>query len=322
MHTYRHADPALFMGRQDRPAPSIPAKLPRSQFHALQGIAVAQGSAGARVGIARAHQVAASQLHRVQLQLPGDPVQVHLPGQYQLGRAVAAHRPGHRGVGQDRVALAAHARYPVLLESLIDHGAQHVQGTGRICPRIGDHLDVLGLDEAVPVHAGLDLHHGGMPGPGSEEYFPAVQFDFHRSSAHHGQGRRHRLDGHLQLAAESSPNRGLDHPYLVHGEGEDPGQQHPEGEDVLGGAPDGQRAITADIGDAGMRLQGDMAGTRGVVLVREHIVAPGQPLVEVAGFRPDLRHQVAAGLNLGRILSQSLFRIEHRRQDFIIDIQQ
>ena len=189
---------------------------------------------------------------------------------------------------------------------------------GGIAAGVGEHVQLIALEGAIPVDAEGAVDGKAVAGAGGKEALLPAQGHLDRHAAELvAQKRRHRLFQHILLVAKTAAHVGLDHPHARPGQAE--GFGHPAAHNLgdLGAGDDDDVVRLIHVGVAGHRLQMAVLHHRRLVVPLELQIRGGDGLLRLP--RPDLAltQQVAGWVDGIGPLGQGAGRIRHHRQRLV-----
>ena len=185
----------------------------------------------------------------------------------------------------------------MVFEKLTAHGPHNTHGPACICSRIDDDLHVLGYNCPILFYAGLNPDFHSVPGPGGHDILPPVVNQLHRPSCLHGKQRCHRLCHCVDFSAESAAHPRIHHPYLAHGESENPAQVLPVSEHILAGRIDGQLAAAFIDSNGCMCLNGAVVNGRCGIRIFIYIIRCLKPRLHITGSHIHRKNNIAFPVN-------------------------
>ena len=240
------------------------------------------------------------------------------------------------GVGVDLQELERGVLHPVQAADVVPSGEggaglEPAVGAARV-PRLHAPCD----DAAVTLYARADGDHRGLVGVAGGQLLPVGHDDFHRPPGLACEKERDGQVPGVALAAELAAHvhRVDADARVLHAEGV--GQHPPGAERVLGGSPHLHAAVEIDGQEPGMGLQVALVAAGYAESVLQHHVGLAEPLFHVplapgqageavahVGGQAFVRGAVVAGnvvVQQRRIGLGGGHRIEHRRQDLIVHV--
>ena len=175
-----------------------------------------------RVGL---HHLLEPQLHRVQAELVGDLVELHLHGETGLRGAVAALGAAGRLVGEHPHALELVRRqivgHRLQRSGVVDRG----QAVAAVAAAVEEGAEPHAGEGAVALDPGAHPHLHRVASPVHVERLLAVEGDLYRPAGDHRQlGHRDLVGEGVALAAEAAAHRRGDDPDVSHGKVQHPGE--------------------------------------------------------------------------------------------------
>ncbi len=187
-----------------------------------------------------------------------------------------------------------------------------------IAAGVGEHVELIALEDAIAVEAHLAIYGKAVAGAGGKKALLPAQGHLDRHTAELvAQKRRHWLFQHILLVAKTATHIGLDHPHARPGQAE--GLCHPAAHNLgdLGTADDDDVVRLIHVGVTGHRLQMAVLHYWRPVVSLKLQIGRSDSMLRVIGTKLALAQQIAARVDGIGTIGQRALGIRHHRQRLV-----
>ncbi len=208
---------------------------------------------------------------------------------------------------------------------------EHWRAVIAIGAGVGEHVQLHGAQRAIALGADLDVNAHGMARGGGDELFLAGEFELDRLAGVQGGERDDVLDQHFLLGAKTAADAFAEHAQLGEVEIEYTCELLAGEERHLRAGAYVEPAGGVGPADGGQRFEMGMLHARHKVSALMHGVGLREANFDIANAAVHFPHDIVLRIENARFLRvlvvdhrrarrHGLFRIEHRRQGFVIDL--